>query len=316
MLKRPVLKTLWQTSPELMATAVLMLIVLAGTLVGLAVDPRVITGAPAWLKPSKFAVSIAIYCVTLAWFFTFIPEWIRTRRVIGWMTAFAMVVEMAIIGSQAWRGTTSHFNTATPYDAVLFMIMGSVIVTQTLSSIAIAVAFWRQRFADNSLGWALRLGMAMTIVGALTGGMMARPTSTQLAAAHAGQKLAVSGAHTVGGPDGGPAMAGTGWSREHGDLRIPHFVGLHAMQVLPLFALFLSRRRLSSPARTQLVAIAGASYLALYVILVIEALRGIPLTAPDATTILQLGIWALATATAAATVVFGSAQATRSFKVA
>jgi hypothetical protein len=310
------LKTLWQTSPELMATAALMLIVLAGTLVGLAVDPRVITGAPAWLKPSKFAISIAIYCVTLAWFFTFIPEWIRTRRVIGWMTAFAMVVEMAIIGSQAWRGTTSHFNTATPYDAVLFMIMGSVIVTQTLSSMAIAVAFWRQRFADNSLGWALRLGMAMTIIGALTGGMMARPTSTQLAAAHAGQTLAVSGAHTVGGPDGGAGMAGTGWSREHGDLRIPHFVGLHAMQVLPLFALFLSRRRLSSQARTQLVAIAGASYLALYVILVIEALRGIPLTAPDATTILQLGIWALATATGATTVVVGRAQATRSFKVA
>src|ERR1041385_8982679 len=83
------LKTLWQTSPELMATAVLMLIVLAGTLVGLAVDPRVITGAPAWLKPAKFAVSIAIYCVTLAWFFTFIPEWTRTRRMIGWGTAAA-----------------------------------------------------------------------------------------------------------------------------------------------------------------------------------------------------------------------------------
>jgi hypothetical protein len=309
-------KRLWQTAPELMATAVLMLIVLAGTLVGLMVDPRIITGAPAWLKPAKFAVSIAIYSVTLAWFFTFIPEWTRTRRVIGWATAFAMVVEMAIIGSQAARGTTSHFNTATPFDAVLFGIMGLVIVTQTLASISIAVAFWRQRFADASLGWALRLGMALTIVGALTGGMMTRPTSSQLTAAKAGHQLTTSGSHTIGGADGGPGMAGTGWSREHGDLRIPHFFGLHAMQALPFFALFLSRRRLSSQARTQLVVLAGASYGALYVILVIEALRGIPLMAPDATTILQLGIWAIATVTAMSTAVLGSLQATCSFEVA
>jgi hypothetical protein len=311
------LKRLWHTAPELIVTAVLMLIVLAGTLVGLAVDPRVITGAPAWLKPAKFAVSIAIYSVTLAWFFTFIPEWTRTRRLIGWGTVFAMVVEMAIIGSQAWRGTTSHFNRATVYDAVLFGIMGLVIVTQTLSSIAVAVALWRQRFADNSLGWALRLGMILTIVGAMSGGMMTRPTSTQLATAHAGQQMTTSGAHTIGGPDGGAGMAGTGWSREHGDLRIPHFFGLHAMQALPFFALVLSRRRLSPHARTQLVVIAGASYAALYVILVIEALRGIPLMVPDATTILQLGIWAITTATAAGIAVLGSAHAARSsFEVA
>ena len=69
-----VLQRLWETSPELIVTAALMLIVLAGAIIGLAVDPRVITGAPAWLKPAKFAASIAIYTVTLAWLFTLIPE--------------------------------------------------------------------------------------------------------------------------------------------------------------------------------------------------------------------------------------------------
>ena len=46
------LQRLWRTSPELIATAALMLIVLAGAIVGLVVDPTVITGAPAWLKPA------------------------------------------------------------------------------------------------------------------------------------------------------------------------------------------------------------------------------------------------------------------------
>src|SRR5687767_10359355 len=70
----------WKGSAPLTATGLLMLIVLTGAVAGLAVDPRVITGAPAWLKPAKFAASIAIYTFTLAWIFSLIPEWTRTGR--------------------------------------------------------------------------------------------------------------------------------------------------------------------------------------------------------------------------------------------
>lgn len=293
------LRRLWQTSPELISTAALMVVVLAGALVGLLVDPTIITGAPAWLKPAKFAVSITIYTVTLAWVFTLIPEWTRTRRIIGWLTAITMVVEMAIIGTQAWRGTTSHFNVGTVADAALFTIMGLAIVIQTLSTIAVAVALWRHRFDDAALGWALRIGMTITIVGALTGGLMTRPTAAQLDAARAGERMTIAGAHTVGAPDGGPGLIGTGWSTQHGDLRIPHFIGLHAMQVLPLAALLLARRQVPRQALERLMIVGGVSYAALYVILVVQALRGVPLVAPDAVTVTQLGAWAVATAAAA-----------------
>jgi hypothetical protein len=267
---------LWRTSPELIVTAALMQIVLLGAIVGLVADPTVITGAPAWLKPAKFAVSITIYTITLAWIFTLLPEWPRTRRVIGWGTALTMVIEIAIISTQAWRGTTSHFNVGSTTDAVLFQIMGGAIVAQTLSTIAVAVALWRQRFEDMSLGWALRFGMIITIVGALTGGLMTRPTTAQLEAARAGERMTIAGAHTVGGPDGGPGLTGTGWSTKHGDLRVPHFVGLHALQILSLVALVLGRLRVHDAARVRLVMIAVASYVALYGILLIQALRGIP----------------------------------------
>jgi hypothetical protein len=274
-----VLRRLWQTSPELIATAALMAIVLGGAIVGLAMDPRIITGAPAWLKPAKFAVSILIYTVTLAWIFTLIPERPRTRRLIGWITAIVMVIEITIISAQAWRGTTSHFNVGTVVDGVLFTIMGLAIVIQTLSTIAVAVALWRHRFEDSSLGWALRFGMCMTIIGALTGGLMTRPTTAQLEAARAGERMTVAGAHTVGAPDGGPGLIGTGWSTEHGDLRVPHFIGLHAMQILPLVALLLARLRIRQKARGRVVLTAAASYAALYVVLLIQALRGVPLVA-------------------------------------
>jgi glutamate 5-kinase len=141
--------------------------------------------------------------------------------------------------------------------------------------------------------------MSLTIVGALTGGMMTRPTAAQLAAARAGERMTIAGAHTVGAPDGGPGLSGTGWSTDHGDLRVPHFFGLHALQVLPLVSLLLARGRFRPNARVRLTLVAAASYAALYLILVLQALRGSPLVAPDATTIAQLGVWALATAGAA-----------------
>src|SRR6266542_633356 len=83
---------LWKASPPLTATGMMMIAVLAGTLIGLAVDPRTITGAPAWLKPAKFAASIAIYTLTLAWIFSLIPQFARTCRVVGWTTAVTLTL--------------------------------------------------------------------------------------------------------------------------------------------------------------------------------------------------------------------------------
>ena len=62
------------------------------------------------------------------------------------------VLEVALIDTQAWRGTTSHFNVSTPLNAVLFFVMGGAILLQTFVSVAVAVALWRQRFTDKTLG--------------------------------------------------------------------------------------------------------------------------------------------------------------------
>jgi hypothetical protein len=290
------LARLWSGSPVLTAAGLLMIGVLAASTIGLLVDPRIITGAPAWLKPAKFAISTAIYMLTLSWIFTQLPDWPRTRRVVGWVTSVILVLEVAIIDTQAWRGTTSHFNFGTILDGVLFSIMGLAIVLQTIISVAVAVALWRQRFGDPALGWALRFGMVITIIGASTGGFMTRPTTAQIDQARATGRMTIAGAHTVGAPDGGPGLPGTGWSVEHGDLRIPHFAGLHAMQILPLLALALRRRRAAEIARVRVMVVAAASYATLFALLLWQALRGQSLVQPDVATIGALIAWAILTA--------------------
>jgi hypothetical protein len=100
----------WRRNPPLVALVLAMLVVPAVALVGLVVDPRVITGAPAWMKPLKFVVSIAIYGGTLLWMLSFIPERPRLVAVISWGVFLGLGIEMVLIVIQMLRNTTSHFN--------------------------------------------------------------------------------------------------------------------------------------------------------------------------------------------------------------
>lgn len=271
-----------QRSPLILtAYAMALLTVVFGVL--MLVDPRVITGAPAWLKPAKFAVSIGIYSATLAWVLTFLPSWPRLARWAAWTSAMVFVIEVVLIALQAARGTTSHFNTSSVLDGTIFSVMGIAIGLQTVAATAVALALWRQTFADRAMGWALRLGMTLTVVGAFVGPMMTQPTPDQMTQVRATGKMPRAGAHTVGGVDGGPGLPGTGWSTEHGDLRVPHFLGLHAMQAIPLVALLLGRRG-SESARVGIVQASAVAYALLFAVLLMQALAGRPLVPIAAST--------------------------------
>src|SRR3981081_2986768 len=81
------LDNLWRVSPPLTIVGTRMLFVPVVWLVGRRVVPRIIRGTLAWLKPFKFAISTAIYSLTLAWIFGWLSDWPRVRRVVGWTTA-------------------------------------------------------------------------------------------------------------------------------------------------------------------------------------------------------------------------------------
>ena len=87
-----------------------------------------------------------------------------------------------------------------------------------------------------AFGWALRLGLIIAMVGMGEGFLMTNPTAQQLAGWQAGEAVTIAGAHSVGVPDGGPGLPVVNWSTTGGDLRIGHFVGMHALQVLPFLA--------------------------------------------------------------------------------
>jgi hypothetical protein len=263
--------------------------------VGLVVDDRVLVGAPIWAKPFKFAVSFVAYCLSLAWMLSILPSGRRVGWWAGTVVTLASLVEMVIITGQAVRGKRSHFNRETPLDEALFNAMAVTVVILWIGTLVVAVLLLRTRIADRPSAWAMRSGIFLALAGAAVGFLMTQPAPGQ----RRGESTVV-GAHSVGVPDGGPSMPLTGWSTTGGDLRIPHFVGMHALQLLPLLVMVLTAlaprfaRLNDDRVRLRLVLLASGAYAAAFALLLWQALRGQPLIHPDGATLGVAGLILLA----------------------
>jgi hypothetical protein len=256
------------------------------------VDQRVLLGAPLWFKPLKFSLSIMLYGAALAWMLARLPG--RGMWRAGWVIVAGAALEMVIIVGQAARGVRSHFNDDSAFDAALYSIMGATIVVVWLATVAIALRFLRERSDDRATASAVRLGLLIGLAGMAVGFL-----------------ISANGGHAVGVPDGGPGLLLVGWSTTGGDLRIGHFVGMHALQVLPLLAAGLAavhRERLDETARVRVVQVAAAAYAGLVVLVTWQALRAQPLLAPDALTLAALAVVMGGTGLALATVLRSAAR--------
>jgi hypothetical protein len=235
-------------NPVLAAVAALQTVLLAVFLAALVADPRTLAGEPLWLKPAKFAAGIAAFTGSLAWLTPHFPAPDATIRRVSLGVAAGSVVEIALIGGQAARGVESHFNTATAFDTAVYAAMG-VTILAVVGLVAVLLArSWRREFAvPPAFAWGIRLGVLLFVLGSLEGGAM----------------NAISSATT----GGGQVVPGLRW-RLGGDFRVAHFVGLHALEALPLVGYLAARAhqrgRLTRPLLA--VALTAAAVAAVFVV--------------------------------------------------
>lgn len=304
--------TAWRWHRPLMAVAALMIACSAVALIGMLLDPRTVTGLDVWAKPLKFSLSILLYCVTWAWLIAQLPRWKRLAHTMGTVIAVSLAVEqVAIVGSAAF-GQTSHFNVSTPLATAVWGVMAISITVLYLATLVTSIAVMFLRLPDRSLTLAVRTGAAIALLGLGLAFLMTGPTADQL-----NDYQGVVGAHTVGLPDGGPGIPVLGWSTVGGDLRIPHFIGMHALQLIPLFAIALAAagRRVGAVAsdrvRARLVWIASAAYLAVVALVTAQAMSGESIAQPSAFTLTAGAVIALVGAVAcAATIAVGAGRPT------
>jgi hypothetical protein len=250
--------------------------------------PVEITGVNGWVKPLKFALSSAVYAGSIAWIATLLPTSSRWYTLASWTIAVSLLIETTLITLQVARGTVSHYNISTPLDTTIYSLMATFIsMLATANIICLCIVLFHKAIPSIiriACGWGLGISVVGMVAGVLMTSVNVAPS--QLRTMQVDQKAPASyGAHSVGVDDGGPGLPFVGWSTVAGDLRVGHFVGLHGLQVLPVFASLLISgrllRRSTSVQHQQLVQLVGIAYTACTVLLILQAWRGQSVVSPD-----------------------------------
>jgi len=212
-----------------------------------------VAGTNAWFKPIKFALSIGMYSWTIAWFMGYLPP-DRSIPIMSWLIVLMLGFEILYIGLQAGRGQLSHFNLSTPMYSGLYSLMAFAATLVSFITLVIAIRFFQTPLPElpDYYIWSIRLGLLLFFIFSLEGFVM-------------GSNLS----HTIGGPSGGKVIPFLNWSREYGDPRVAHFIGMHALQIIPLLAFYVLKD-------TKLTLALGFLYTLVAVYVLVQALYGQP----------------------------------------
>lgn len=178
--------------------------------------PVQVLGTSAWYKPFKFFLSTAIFVWSMAWYLHYLGTSPGVTAY-AWGMIVLLGVEDVYILVQAARGITSHFNVSSPVYAAWWRLMAFAAVSISLWTGFIGIRFFTQTFPElpTYYLWGIRLGFIVFVIFSMEGMAM-------------GARMA----HSVGGPDGSAGWPVLNWSKSLGDLRVAHFLGMHALQIL------------------------------------------------------------------------------------
>ncbi|AOP35522.1 hypothetical protein A0128_17755 [Leptospira tipperaryensis] len=262
-----------KTNPPLFWNGIIVALSLFILLPALFIDQRLVTNAPIWLKPVKFAVSTSVYSFTLVWILQYIQGNEKTIQKLSWVITIMLIIENVAIYGQAFRGEPSHFNITSPLNGMIFSIMGTSITILWIAHIVIGFYLIRQKLENRALLESFRWGMGIAALGMILGFFMTVPRPEQIEAMKLGI-LKANGGHTFGGDDGGPGLPILGWSTIAGDMRIPHFIGIHAMQMIPMLALILGSLHIAETNIVRSIRNFSVFLTGLILILTVQALNG------------------------------------------
>lgn len=186
-----------------------------------------VLGVNAWAKPFKFCVSTAILSWSMAYYMQFLDNQYHVG-LYSWSLVILLSLEIVLITYQSAQGKLSHFNQDDATGTAIFSVMAMAITLFTLHTLFMTFLFFSQAsFQANELMiLGIKLGLVLFIVFALEGFVM-------------GSLMR----HTVGAADGGEGIPILKWSKQHGDLRVAHFFGMHALQIIPLLSVSIARNK-------------------------------------------------------------------------
>ncbi|MFD0786689.1 hypothetical protein ACFQZ8_22545, partial [Micromonospora azadirachtae] len=271
----------------LVANAALMFTPTVVSAVGLLVDDRLLLGESIWVKPMKFGFAMGVYGLTLAWLLSKLSKGRRLGWWLGTVFAVAGLLDVGAVAYAAVHGTVSHFNNNDePVAETVRAVFNVGVAPLLLITMIIAVLVLIQRTGDRAMSRALRAGLGLAIAGMVVALWLSNSAGARTVTDANGDPVSMNGGHGIGDPDGN-GMFLTHWSTTGGDLRVPHFVGLHGIQVLLFITAILGALAArhgwlgDERVRARLVGVAALGYSGVFVVLTWQARRGLPVTRLD-----------------------------------
>jgi hypothetical protein len=204
----------------------------------------------AWFKPFKFAFSTFTFVWAMAWYCWYLPTF--NIKLFSWTVIVLLSFEIIYIALMAMKGKASHFNVSTPFYAMMFSLMAIAASLVTMYTAYVGFLFFTHSFPSLApyYVWSIRWAISLFVVFAFQGFLMGARMS-----------------HTVGLVNNNSNLFILAWSKLAGDLRIAHFVGMHALQVLPILSFYFLKN-------TKYTFLVSALYALLALFTLVQALNG------------------------------------------
>ena len=207
----------------------------------------------AWYKPFKFAFSVFLFSWAMGWYCYYLSNF--NIKPFNWAIIILFGFEVLYIAFQAAKGQLSHFNVSTPLYSMLYTLMGLAAALVTIYAAYVGLLFFTQSFPNlpDYYVWSIRLGILIFVVFSFEGFLMGSQMN-----------------HSVGALNDNSNWFIIGWSKTVGDLRVSHFIGMHALQVLPLLSFYIFKN-------TKATIIISVLYGLLAALTLVQALQGKPI---------------------------------------
>jgi hypothetical protein len=210
-------------------------------------------GVNAWYKPFKFAFSTFTFAWAMAWYCSYLPDF--NIKLFNWTIIVLLGFEIVYIVIQASKGQLSHYNVSSSFYSAMYSLMALAASLVTIYTAYVGVLFFKHSFPElpNYYVWAIRLGIIVFVIFSFEGFAM-------------GSRMN----HSVGALNDNSNWFILGWSKTVGDLRVAHFIGMHALQVLPFLSFYVLKN-------TKWTIGLSVLYGLLALMTLIQALQGKPL---------------------------------------
>ncbi len=184
-------------------------------------DDTQVSGENAWINPMKYYFSIGIFILSMGVYLHYLNNEVQ-RSFLTWCLIITTFLQTSGILLQSIRGVSSFYKQNNPFDDLIFNLQMVNYIVFFILMLVITYLFYFQKKNSKSqhFTWGIRMGMVIFLIGLLIGVYMIMVN---------GNYESITESIII--------------NKKHGNLKIPFFLGIHGLQIIPLLSYYFFQNK-------------------------------------------------------------------------